>query len=75
MMISAKYCTVAFLTLKLITYNVPTLYGFNDLKKRTFLSYADVGYCIVQGRGYTHLENCKADGQHKAEGKGLYNGY
>jgi len=34
----AKDRTVAILTSKLITYNVPTLDGFNDLKKLTFSS-------------------------------------
>jgi hypothetical protein len=36
--IFAKDRIIALLTSKLITYNVPTLDGFNDLKKRTFLS-------------------------------------
>ena len=67
----AKDRIIELLTSKLTTYNVPTLDGFNDLKKRTLLSQADAGYCIVQGRGYNHLENCNADGQKKAEGEGL----
>lgn len=36
--IFAKDRIIALLTSKLTTYNVPTLDGFNDLKKRTFLS-------------------------------------